>query len=190
MPLPAATSCLRREVPTAPANGTVIGGAVPACSVHRRYPVSVWTKAEAGPPDSRMRHDGSLSPGYTRPGFAGHDDASLLALGSPLASPSSTWPWPMRVAPRLQWRDRAGFAPASCIRHRLTRNIIAPRQHRRHPSSLSGFAGKGAASHCGGRVVSGEAPIPVGVDDVSGRERRPAAMRDARAALLTTSGTN
>ncbi|EUA14209.1 hypothetical protein I546_0308 [Mycobacterium kansasii 732] len=49
----------------------------------------------------------------------------------------------MRVAPRLQWRDRAGFAPASCIRHRLTRNIIAPGQHRRHPDLSPGFAGEG-----------------------------------------------
>ena len=46
----------------------------------------------------------------------GSSRAGLLAPGSPLPDPSRDHPVPVALvgfAPRSQWRDRAGFSPAS-----------------------------------------------------------------------------
>jgi hypothetical protein len=55
---------------------------------------------ESAKPDKAQSLMGISFLGVLRPGLAGRDDASLLALGSLLASPSNQGPWRVRVAPR------------------------------------------------------------------------------------------
>jgi len=50
--------------------------------------------------------------------------AGLLASGSSLyrTFPTLAGQWFLREAPRLQWRDRTGFAPVSLLRFKTTQS--------------------------------------------------------------------
>src|SRR4051812_12060253 len=137
---------------------------------HPRSPPA--TKGVSGPLKGTVVMRGSALSGVLRPELAGRDDVSVLALGSPLPSPSNQTAVACEVRSPMTVAGPRRICTGFLHRYRLTGDIVASLLR---PASAVGRIGKTESSAGiwqGGAMASSTAAPPIVETEDGGREQR------------------